>query len=216
MQSYTFQLGTDPWPEAVTLLQFYAPVDLSLPANHELAELISRWRAAVLDEPITLLDSDYLHVTLECVTDRVAADIPAGERAGLVEAVHRALDGVPAYLGRAGSCYCYRSGPLIDVSPAAPLTTDIHRRLRGAVQSVRGPDSTAFPVSKAHVSLGYGTATTDSDPINKKLRQIDPAGAPLYLPRVELVEVAIDQAAGQLTWETLESFPLGPALRSDT
>jgi len=208
VQKNIFQFGTDPWPDGVALLQLYAPVDLSLPANHQLAELISRWRDAVADDPINFVDDDDLHITLECVTDRIAAEIPAGERAALGESISRALKGVPVYDGWAGSCYCYRSGPLVDVSPAAPLTTEIHQRLRGAVQAVRGADSTGFPVSKAHISLGYGTTDTDTDPISKKLRPIDPSHAPLYIPEIQLVEVSIDQAAGKLTWETVQKFRL--------
>ncbi|MGW4126489.1 hypothetical protein, partial [Nocardia sp. NPDC004711] len=83
------------------------------------------------------------------MTDRVAADIPAGERVALGEAARRGLDGAPAYLGRAGSCYCYRSGPLVDVSLAVPLTgdngTSIHARLRAAVTALRGPNPCLFP-----------------------------------------------------------------------
>ncbi|WP_429429165.1 hypothetical protein [Nocardia sp. GAS34] len=142
------------------------------------------------------------------MTDQVAGNIPAGERAALGDAISQALDGVPACLVQAGSCYCYRSGPLIDVSPAEPLTGEIHRRVRKAVQAVRGPESTGFPVSKAHISLGYGVQDVNSDPINKKLRAIDPSHAPLWIPEVHLVEVSIDQAAGRLTWETVQSFPL--------
>lgn len=51
-------------------------------------------------------------------------------------------------------------------------------------------------------------ASADSDPIGKKLRQVDPGNAPLYLPTVELVEVTVDQATGRLTWETVEEFAL--------
>ena len=212
VKPYVFKYGTEPWPEGVTLLQFYAPVDLHLETNHELADLTSRWTDAIRSYPITLLESSDYHITCECVTDRVGADIPDSERAELISAVRRELDGVSAYVGRAGGAVGYSSGVIVDVSPAAPLTDSdgpsIHTRLRAAVHSVRGPESTRFPISKAHISLGYATAEADSDRITRSLRPIDPNNAPLYLPRIDLVEVTVDQAAGRLTWTTVESFPL--------
>lgn len=127
---------------------------MNVSINPELAELISRWRAVIADDPITLLGDADLHLTLEVVTDRPAQEIPVEERVELGDAVRDALQGVSAYRGRAGGCLAYSSGAIVDISPAAPLMA-IHQRLRSAVQSVRGPDSTAYPVSKVHASLGY-------------------------------------------------------------
>ena len=175
MKPYEFKLGTEPWPEGATLLHFYAPVDLTLPENQELAALVVRWREAIRHDPITLLPDGDMHCTLEVITDRHAAAISTAERKQLADAAREALIGVPAYRGTAGSCLSYSSGAIVDVSPAAPLTTDIHQRLRRAVQSVRGPESTQFPVSKAHISLGYATGHADSDPSKSACGQSIPA-----------------------------------------
>lgn len=205
VKRYVFKRGTEPWPEGETLLHLYAPVNLTI--NPELAELIYRWRAVIVDDPITLLRDKDLHLTLEVVTDRRAQDIPSEERAELAAAVREALRGVRAYRGRAGGCLAYSSGVIVDISPAAPLMA-IHQRLRSVVQSVRGPDSTAYPVSKVHASLGYATQDADSDLIQKRLRTVDPNNAPLYVPEVHMVEVGIAQDTGMLTWDTVEVFPL--------
>lgn len=208
VKRYEFKLGGRPWPGDAAVLHFYAPIDLTLPDNRALAELISRWREVIGEYPITLLDDHDLHCTLEVVTDKRAHEIPAVQRRQLADAARQALVGVPAYRGSVAGCLSYSSGAIVDVSPAAPLTTEIHQRLRRAVQAVRGPDSTQSIISKAHISLGYATEDADSDPIQKHLRTVDPSIAPLYIPEVQLVEVSVDKATGKLTWETVETISL--------
>jgi 2'-5' RNA ligase len=190
------------------MLQVYAPVDLSL--NPGLADLIPRWRAAAGDAPVALVGDEWLHVTLEAVTDATAQQIDAGERRDLAAALRGAVAGIPVYQGRAGSALAYQSGILLDVSPAAPLV-ELHQRIRAAVHKVRGKASTAFRVGKPHVSLGYATADADSDPLQRALRAVDPNGAPLRLAEVALVEVRIDQRTGQLAWDTLDIIALTTA-----
>jgi len=85
----------------------------------------------------------------------------------------------------------------------------LHLALRRAIHAVRGPHSTGFRVSKAHVSLAYANASANSDLYQSRLRQVDPNSAALRLEEVHLVEVAVDHATGQLRWTTLESFTLG-------
>ncbi|MFC0431066.1 2'-5' RNA ligase family protein [Kutzneria buriramensis] len=205
MKPYTFMYGAVPWPADITTLQLYAPVCLE--ENPELAVLIGQWRQALADAPIRLVEDRWLHVTLEMISDAPAGDIDAGERAALAEAVREALSGTPVYEGRAGSALAYESGALIDISPAAPLVA-VHQALRQAVHAVRGPDSTGYRVPKPHLSLGYATAEADSDPWQRALRRVDPNGAPLRLTQVDLVEVGVDQTAGQLWWDQVASVPL--------
>ncbi|MEV6602796.1 hypothetical protein [Kutzneria sp. NPDC051319] len=205
MKPYTFRYGAEPWPPGITTLQVYAPVDLAL--NAELARLISRWRDVLSGAPIGLVDDQWLHTTLEMISDGPGGEIGADERTELADAIRVALAETPVYGGRAGSALAYESGAMIDISPAAPLV-EAHRRIRRAVHAVRGPGATGYAVPKPHISLGYATAEADSDAWQGKLRQIDPNGAPLVLPEIHLVEVGVDQAAGQLWWTEVARFPL--------
>ena len=197
--------GSDPWPAGVTTLQFYAPVDLT--RNPELAKLVLRWRDALSSVPVTLVEDQWLHVTLEAITDKPAGEISQAERNELAGAVQEALKNVPAYSGTAGSCLAYLSGAIVDISPAQPLL-ELHRILRHAVHSVRGSGSTAYQPSKPHMSLGYATKTVNSDPIQRQLRKVDPNNAPLHLSEVQLVEISIDQQDSRLEWETVAKFDL--------
>lgn len=208
VKRYEFRLGDQPWPEGASVLHFYAPIDLTLPANTELAETISQWREAISEFPITLLDDSDLHCTLEVITDAPAQEITAAGRRDLADAARAELAGVRAYRGAVSGCLSYPSGALMDISPAAPLTSDIHQRLRRAVHAVRGPHATGFPVSKAHISLGYARADADSDAVQRRLRPVDPSCAPLCIPEVQLVEVRADPATGMLTWDTVEVIEL--------
>src|SRR5205823_5166043 len=150
---------------------------------------------------------EHLHVTLDMVSDAPAGDITVDGRRALADSIRQALAGALAYRGRAGSALAYRSGCVVDVSPAAPLV-ELRQRLRRAIHAVRGPDSTGFRVSKPHISLGYATGSADSDLYQSRLRQVDPNGAPLRLAEVRLVEVGVDQASSRLWWNTVESVAL--------
>lgn len=200
-----FMYGAEPWPEGITTLQLYAPVDLTL--NPELAELLPRWRAALDGAPVGLVQDKDLHVTLDMISDAPGGNITPAERTALADTIRHALVDMPAYRGRIGGALAYRSGAVLDISPAEPLR-HLHMTLRRAIHEVRGPDSTKFQPSKAHVSLAYATGTANSDIYQSKLRKIDPNNAPLRLDEVQLVELNMDHDAGQVWWTTVASFPL--------
>jgi 2'-5' RNA ligase len=205
VERFEFRYGSAPWPAGVSALQIYAPLNLA--QNSVLAGLLPRWRAALTGAPVALVPDDQLHITLDMVTDAPAGDIPAHERAQLVDVLAAVAAGRPAYRGHAGGALAYTSGAVVDVSPAEPLR-QLHLVLRRAIHAVRGPDSTGYRVPKAHISIAYAKAAADSDRYQSRLRQVDPNGAPLHLDEVQLVEVGVDQAAGQLRWTTVASFPL--------
>lgn len=200
-----FMYGAEPWPEGITTLQLYAPVDLS--ANPELAELLPRWRTALDGAPVGLVQDKDLHVTLDMISDAPGGDITAAERTALAEAIREALVNEPAYRGRIGGALAYRSGAILDISPAEPIRK-LHLALRRAIHTVRGPNSTQYRVPKAHVSIAYATGTANSDDYQSKLRQVDPNNAPLRLDEVQLVELNMDHQAGQVWWTTVACFPL--------
>ena len=77
MKRYVFMYGDQPWPEGITTLQLYAPVDLAL--NPELAELLPRWRTALDGAPVWLVENEHLHVTLDMISDAPCDDITTEE-----------------------------------------------------------------------------------------------------------------------------------------
>src|SRR5579884_1018194 len=106
--------GDQPWPDEITTLQLYAPVDLS--ANPELAKLLPLWRAALHDAPVWLVEDEHLHITLDMVSDAPGSEITTDDRRLLADSLRQAVAGFPVYRGRAGGCLAYRSGAVIDVS----------------------------------------------------------------------------------------------------
>ena len=205
VERYVFMYGSEPWPPGITTLQLYAPVSLEL--NPELAELLPRWRAALEGAPVGLVQDKDLHVTIDMISDAPGGDITAAERTALADAIRQGLAGTPAYRGRIGGALAYRSGAILDISPAEPLR-QLHLTLRRAIHSVRGPSSTQYRVPKAHASIAYATGTANSDDYQSRLRQVDPNNAPLRLDEVQLVELHMDHQAGQVWWTTVASFPL--------
>lgn len=141
------------------------------------------------------------------VSDAPGGDITAAERTALAEAIRHELVSTPAYRGRISGALAYRSGAILDISPAEPLR-QLHLVLRRAIHSVRGPNSTRYRVPKAHASIAYAIGTANSDDYQSKLRQVDPNNAPLRLDEVQLVELSMDHQAGQVWWTTVASFPL--------
>jgi hypothetical protein len=63
-------------------------------------------------------------------------------------------------------------------------------------------------VGKPRLRIG----TANSDDCQSKLRQVDPNGTRLRLDEVHLVELHLDQQAGQVWWNSVASFPLAELL----
>lgn len=218
MKPQEFQFGDQPWPPDQGVLQVYAPVDLA--ANPELAVLISKCREAVESSPsggkgapVTRVDDQHLHVTLDVLAGRVERDVPQAERDQLVDALRQRLTDVPAYHGSAGSCLAYASGVVVDISPATPLVA-MQKAVREVIRDVCGESACTWSQSKPHISTHYCREAADSDPWARKLRQIDPNHAPLSITSVALVDVRPDNLTKRLEWTAVTPpIPLAGADR---
>ncbi|WP_225731066.1 MULTISPECIES: 2'-5' RNA ligase family protein [unclassified Nocardia] len=205
MRPQQFRFGDKEWPGGEGVLQVYAPVDVTV--NRELAELIGRCRTAMDGAPVTPVDDAFLHVTLDVVAGRVAREVPPAERKELVAALGRQLAGVPAYRGTAGSAMAYVSGVVVDISPAGPLI-EIQRAVRGVIRNLCGDEACTWQQSKPHIGTHYCFSATDSDPWQRRLRDIDPNHVPLRIDTVALVDVRPDNTTKRLTWT-----PVAPLIR---
>lgn len=197
MRPQQFQFGDQPWPEGEGVLQVYAPIDLAL--NPELAQMIGKARAAMQGAPVALVEDRFLHTTIDVVAGVTADLVSQAERDELAAALRTELADVPAYHGSAGSCLAYVSGPVVDVSPAAPLRM-VQKAVRQVIRRVRDEAACTWSQAKPHISLGYCHTETDSDPWARKLRQIDPNHVPLHITAVALVDVRPDNITKRLEW----------------
>lgn len=202
VKQQVFEFGAQPWPDGAGVLQFYMPVDVQLPANRQLMDLITQWRTAIDGAPVTIVEDQHLHVTMDVVADRVAEDIPEAERRDLVDALRDRLHGWARYQGTAGSALAYVSGVVVDVSPAGPLR-QLAGTIRDVLRTVRGDAAGTYRQPKAHIGIAYAYDSTDSDPWQSALRKIDPNHAPVELAEVHLVDVRADRLARTFTWDTV-------------
>ena len=213
MQPQRFEFGDQPWPAGCGVLQVYALVDLA--ANPELAELVDQAQTAMHGAPVTLVDDDVLHVTLDVVAGVTAQQVPPADREQLAGALRARLADVPAYQGFAGSPIAYVSGPILDISPAGPLVR-VQHEVRDVLRAVRGEAACTWRQAKPHLSLGYCHTAADSDPWARRLRRIDPNHAPLAITSVAVVEVQPDEDTKRLEWTVVESVALGGAALPET
>lgn len=140
-----------------------------------------------------------LHVTLDVVADRVASEISETERDTLLQTLRQRLAEWPQWTGTVGSALAYRSGAILDVSPAAPLAA-LAAEVRSVLTEVRGQQAGTYRQPKPHVSVGYCYEPADSDPWQSALRHVDPAHARLLLDEVALVEVRADPDTCAMHW----------------
>lgn len=203
-----------PWPDGHRVLHVYLLPALSI--NHELARLVAACHAAMRDYPITLLDDDHLHATVEMVADTSADHITEDERSALAIALHEHLADVPAFQVTAGSPIANKAGALLDLAPDEPLA-ELRQRVQAAFRQVRGPDVIQHDGGRHHISLGYAFDAADSDPLQSALRRISPSHAPFRVDAVHLLDVQFRErrhggsagpGAWEIFWDYLAAIPL--------
>ncbi|WP_329155889.1 2'-5' RNA ligase family protein (plasmid) [Streptomyces sp. NBC_01456] len=206
MKPFEFQHAQDVWPKGETLLHVYVtPGDQNL----ELAALVTRAQSVLQDFPITCVESRWLHITVEQITDAVGADISPAARDALVEELGKRLADVEPFDIMIGSLESYATGVIADIHPDGPLNV-LHSTVRAAIQAVRGPDATGYPTKVPHLTIGYAADECDSDQVQRKLRNdVRPGHAPMRVDAVHLVDVTADTQAKTITWDHVATIPLG-------
>jgi 2'-5' RNA ligase len=200
MKPHEFQFGDQPWPEGEGTVQVYAPVDLSI--NPEVAELVEKARIALEGAPVTFVKDDELHITIDTLAGVRTDQISQAERERLEATLRAELADTPVYHGTAGSSVIYVTGPIVDVSPAAPLIK-VQKKVRSAIFGLYGAPVCTFVQSKPHITIAYCHTPCESDPWARKVRKIDPAHAPLVITSVELVDVRPDNVTKELHWSAV-------------
>ena len=197
MRPFVFQWGGQEWPTGASVLHVSIPVDLDRQVHQDLRALIEQGRRSVEDLPITCVDDQWLHVTLDQVTDRAGAAIPARERAALADELARRVTGSGSFEIQVGSLLAHHTGIIADLAPDESLQhlhRLVHLALLAARGQARGEAGTGYEFGVAHLTLGYARADVDSDLVAARLRRIRPSHARLRVEAVDLVEATVAAA----------------------
>ncbi|WP_406220797.1 2'-5' RNA ligase family protein [Streptomyces decoyicus] len=206
MRPFVFQRAGGQWPEGATLLHLYVQADLS--RNPELAALVRDARQALEGFPLSHVDDPWLHITVDQITDQIAADIPQDERDLLVRELSKRLREVEPFDLMVGSVLSSRFGVIADLHPDGPLV-GLHDAVRDTVREVRGDEAVLYPWGVQHLTVSYAVQEADSDEAQRLLRRVRPGHAPLHVDTVHLVDVTADSQAKTITWQHLAEIPLG-------
>ncbi|MFH8347307.1 2'-5' RNA ligase family protein [Streptomyces sp. NPDC018045] len=205
MKPFVFQHAQAAWPEGESLLHVYiTPRD----QDRELAALVNRGRAVLRDFPITCVEGDWLHDTLDQVTDLYAAFIPQHERAELDAALMDQLAHIEPFEVLVGPMLSYHSGVIADLHPDEQVAR-LHEVVRKTIRSVRGDDAVRHRWSSPHLTLAYAHGDAESDQAQRLLRQVRPRHAPLHIDAVHLVDVTANSTAKTISWDHIATIPLG-------
>ncbi|MGW0731758.1 2'-5' RNA ligase family protein [Streptomyces sp. NPDC002851] len=205
MQPFVFKRADGDWPEGETLLHVYATVDLD--RNRELAALVNGGREVLGDFPLSHVEDQWLHITIDQITDQPASAIGQPERDALTTALTERLQGFSPIDLMVGSLLSSRYGVIADLHPDGPVV-DLHQQVRDTVRSLRGDDAVKYPWSTQHLTLAYAYDHADSDEAQRRLRRVRPGHAPLHVDAVHLVDVTADSTAKTITWKHLSRIPL--------
>jgi hypothetical protein len=106
MKPFVFQHADDRW-QGGTLLHVY--IQISPERDPELAALVASAYNVLKDFPVTPVGMPDLHITLDQITGRHAADIPQHERDDLVSELSKRLARVEPFEVLVGSMLSYHS-----------------------------------------------------------------------------------------------------------
>ncbi|MET9779331.1 2'-5' RNA ligase family protein [Streptomyces sp. NPDC006367] len=205
MKPFVFKHADARWPEGSTLLHVYLTVS---DRDRALLDLVTSANEALKDFPLTPVPRQWLHVTLDQITDRHAALIPHHERDELVGELTKQLADFPPFEVQVGSILAYHSGVIADLHPDDQIAA-LHRAVREAIRTVRGDDAVRYPWGLQHLTISYAREEASSDDAQRILRRVRPSHAPLHVTEVQLVDVTADSTAKTITWEQLATIPLG-------
>lgn len=216
MERFMPQFQGRPWTDGMEVIHAYV---LPRPGiDDALLDLAHACRSTLSGFPIhvafptTAGDPGTLHMTLEMVADAPAADISAGERQLLADALREELADVAPFETEIGPPIGKRAGAVLDVWPEDQAVA-LQERVRGAIRRTRGDAALQHDGGRLHMQLGYSHQAADSDSLNSRLRTITPRRAPLRIDTVHLLNVRFavvpDTGGWRLSWETLAEIPLG-------
>ncbi|MFF8769361.1 2'-5' RNA ligase family protein [Kitasatospora sp. NPDC015120] len=215
MEKFVPKFQGAPWTDGARALHVYAVPDLR--ADLRLAGLVRECRAAMRPFPITRLDDDTLHCTLDMIADTTADRITAGERGDLVTALREDLAATGPFEVMAGSPIAGLGGAFLDLFPDDALV-DLRERVRDAIRRTRGPGALRHDGGRPHISLGYAWTEGSSDALQTAFRRISPSHAPVRVRAVELLDVRFRlrprpgrQSAWELSWTPVATVPLAGA-----
>ncbi|WP_033346294.1 2'-5' RNA ligase family protein [Catenuloplanes japonicus] len=205
-----FMSGSRIWPDEQTRLHFYLLPSLDL--NAELDALITDYRDVVEEFPfVTLVQDEWLHVTLHMVTGVAAEEVGDRQRRGLVRTVGTYLEGLGPMTLTAGPALATRNAVVLDVDgdlPGDPFH-EVYTRIRAAVEDTIGVEAVEFDAMPPHITLAYANSSGDSGRVQSLLRRkVRPSRATFTVDEIHLVEVEQDALRTEYRWDPIATFPL--------
>ena len=155
-------------------------------------------------EGLRAIPEHWLHVTTSGVG--FAHEVTTSERDRLVDAARRALAGVPAVRGRAGSAVVHPEGVLLPLD--APDLVRVRETLRAAAAEALGTNRVAdrSPRIRPHVSVAYADGPADAAPARIAVGGLDPS-ASVVVRALNLLELERDDRVYR--WQVLARLSLG-------
>lgn len=177
--------------------------------DRDLMRLVNSGHAALDGFSVTRVAQEWLHLTVDQVTDRPAREISQVERDALIAELRVRAARLAPFTVTVGSMLSYHSGVIADVYPDDDLGA-LYEQVHEAIRTVRGDDAARYPFQPAHMTIGYAYGDADSDQIQSRLRRVRPSHAPLYVDTIHLVDVtATAGQVRQITWQPVATIQLG-------
>ncbi|WP_158632442.1 2'-5' RNA ligase family protein [Micromonospora sp. Llam0] len=206
MKPFQFRRADSPWPPGTTLLHVYVLVQPE--RDRDLTRLVDGGHAVLEGFPVSPVPHEWLHLTIDQITDRPAAEISQDERDSLAAELRIRAAKLAPFTVTVGSMLSYHSGVIADVSPDGDLGA-LYETVHEGIRAVRGDAAVRYPHSLPHLTIGYARAEADSDEVQRRLRRVRPSHATLTVDKVHLVDVTADAEAQTITWETVAPIALG-------
>ncbi|MCE7009787.1 2'-5' RNA ligase family protein [Kibdelosporangium philippinense] len=191
------------WPEDWTKLHVYF-----VPDPAEIKPLVDAY-AAVLDslDCVARQPVEWLHSTMMVLDGVPASDVPADQRAELIDRLKQAVSDVPSFTVTCGPAVAGRGTVTLDMVPDKDFVTLVGR-VKAAAGQMFGPEAVKYANNRPHITLAYATGDGDSGIIQDKLRHATDLRATLTVDTVRLVDVLVDRELFQFRWEELAVLPL--------
>lgn len=191
------------WPADWTKLHVYF-----VPDPAEIKPIADAYRGVLESlDCVARQPEEWLHATMMVLDGVPARDVPAEQRADLIDRLRKAVAEVPSFTVTCGPAVAGRSTVTLDMVPDKDFVA-LAERVKAAAGEVFGPEAVKYTNNRPHITLAYATGDGDSGIIQDKLRYATDLRVPLTVDAVRLVDVLVDAELFQFRWEELAALPL--------
>lgn len=192
------------WPELTGKLHVY------IAAPDPVRELAATYQAAIAPHTdlVSLQPVEFLHATVAPI-ERYRSNVTDDELAKFADLLQQRLH-MPAFEMTVGPAIVGVHGVALYIPPPADAFMALSSDVRATATSQFSP-SAVKPVSarwKPHMSLGYGLAAGDPDPLLRAVNDVRAQPVTFTVDHVDLVAVDYNRPAGTFSWSTIATIAL--------